>query len=205
MWQRIPQALGELAAAGARVVVVSGSGNSFASGADLDELHDLKSCEAALSYWQSIRECLRAVYSCELPVIAMIRGSCLGGGFLLALAADLRYATADSTFCVPVAKIGVVLDDENVLRLASIAGEGLTRQLLFLGESVSADKAQASGLINDVFAQDELEPQVLEKARWITANHADPIRLSKKVLVSAGRCGQVVTDAEIAESYIWRS
>lgn len=114
MWEAMPAKLEALKQRGAKVVVVSGQGNSFAAGADFKELAQIKDYSHARENWYAIANCLNAVAQFSLPTIASIHGNCMGGGLLLALACDLRFASESASFALPVAKLGIVLDDENL-------------------------------------------------------------------------------------------
>ena len=133
MWRALPVVLDSLKTSGARAIVLGGAGGAFASGADLTELKELRTSEQANEFWSAIEDCLNFVSNFSLPVVAMIDGACVGGGCLLASACDLRYASERATFAVPVARLGIILDDASIARLVSILGDSFTRQMLFYG------------------------------------------------------------------------
>jgi len=185
MWQQLPRTLDEVRAAGAKVVLVGGSGSSFASGADLDELAKLDGYTAARDHWHAIRDCLHALAFFELPTVAVINGPCLGGGLLLAIACDLRYASRQATFSLPVARLGIVLDDENIGRLKDTVGAGAARELLFTAGTISSTRALAIGLVNAVVPADELGRCAEKAAAAIAANAPASIAEAKR---SLSRC-----------------
>ena len=110
MWLALPTLMDNLKAAGAALIIFRGSGRSFAAGADFSELKAIKDFEDAARIWDSIDGALRAVSSCTLPTVALIQGPCLGGGCLLATACDIRLATPEALFGIPVARLGLKLD-----------------------------------------------------------------------------------------------
>lgn len=155
MWLQIPAELIKLQENGAKVVVFEGVGEAFAAGADLDELRQLSNFEEAESNWKAISSALDAIYTCSLPTIAAIDGPCMGGGLLLACACDLRYASARSIFSLPIARLGIVLDDVNVSRFASIIGVARAKELIYRSQTITAALALSYGLLNDVFDESD--------------------------------------------------
>lgn len=124
---------------GARALVLTGSGTSFCSGADLDEVYtaDLRDALYAM---------LHAVVDAPVPVIAAVNGPAIGAGTQLAIAADLRVVAPEALFGVPTAKIGLAVDPWTVRRLSALAGNGTARALLLGCAQLDADAARACGL-----------------------------------------------------------
>ncbi|MGB3410390.1 MAG: enoyl-CoA hydratase-related protein [Microthrixaceae bacterium] len=144
------QALDELAGAlteidsdDIRVLVISGSSDQFCSGADLKELEDLE-------FTKVLRGVLDRLAGLEFPTIAAISGACMGLGMQLAMACDLRVATPESRFAVPVAKLGLMVDHWTVQRLALLAGHSTARQMLLTAEPITAGRAHQVGLIHEL-------------------------------------------------------
>lgn len=148
MWRSLPDLIDLMSRNGAKAVVISGAGNVFAAGADLSELESLQTFDQASDNWNAISNALVALSESPMPVIASIDGPCIGGGCLLAIACDLRYATSRSIFGVPVAKLGIILDDASVARLVALIGAGFARELLTRGHVISAEQAISCGLIH---------------------------------------------------------
>ncbi len=205
MWDALPGAMGSLAKQGARVIVVTGQGSSFASGADLQELEQLSSYEEAREHWLSIRNALNAIASFELPVVAAINGPCLGGGCLLSIACDLRYCVPEAVFGIPAALLGIVLDDDNIRRLVRLVGPANAAEMIFSGARLTAQKAQSIALVQDVLPKGELEPFVMSLARRIKDNSAESIRQTKisigKACQSLSAGGQDEQDLQVS-SYL---
>ncbi len=148
MWDAIVPSLEELKNWGARVIVIKGSGSAFCAGADLNELSQIEGEEAASEQWNSIKYALDELKAFALPTVAMINGACMGGGCLLAMACDLRYAAKPARFSIPIARLGIVLDDSNILRLISLVGPAVASEMLYTGVSISSAEAEMVGLIN---------------------------------------------------------
>ncbi|MBY0356964.1 MAG: enoyl-CoA hydratase/isomerase family protein [Candidatus Obscuribacterales bacterium] len=186
MWQAIPARLQLLKDAGAKLVILRGKGAIFASGADLSELVDLQTFESAERNWHGISRALNFVADFSLPTIAAIEGPCIGGGCLLAIACDLRYATNDAVFGVPIAKLGIVLDKENLNRLGRLVGLARAKELIFRGNLISAPEAREIGLVNELFAGVELEERIAAIALEIGANSLQSIQECKLALSPEG-------------------
>lgn len=123
----------------ARAVVLTGSGRSFCSGADLDAVYTAE-------FRQALYDMLHAVTDAPLPVIAAVNGPAIGAGTQLAIAADLRVVAPPARFLVPTARIGLAVDPWTIRRLALLAGQTVARRLLLACDEIDADAALACGL-----------------------------------------------------------
>ncbi|MBP7861685.1 enoyl-CoA hydratase/isomerase family protein [bacterium] len=189
MWSAIPEYLTELKEKGARVMVLTGSNSCFASGADIEDLKIIADLKGATKFWHAIRDCLQFIYTFPLPVIAMIDGPCIGGGCLLATACDFRIASNNSVFGIPIAKLGIVLDDASVLRLVHLIGPAQASLMLYTGNVVDAARALQLGLINEVLSEDKLESGVKEICNTIASNAYGSIFESKRSIRRACTAG----------------
>lgn len=178
MWELLPEVLSNLKDAGAKVVVIRGAGRNFCAGADLNDLKTIDSRKSAAFQWHPIRNALNFVDSFELPTVAMIQGACLGGGCLLSIACDLRYAEPQASFAIPVAKLGIVLDDASILRLVALVGVGPAKELLLTAATISGAEAERLGLINHI-VQPDIESHVREVAHKIAENGAFSVRATR--------------------------
>jgi len=158
--------LPELASdAAVRAVVIQGAGGrSFSAGADLKEEADPE-VTAVRARFDRMARLLRSVERMQKPVIAAIRGSCLGGGLELALACHLRVAAEDAVFGVPEVRLGLAPGWGGCTRLARTVGRGRALDLLLHGRRIGASEAAAWGLVNEVVAPLSLEAHVEERAR----------------------------------------
>jgi enoyl-CoA hydratase/carnithine racemase len=202
MWNELPEALDRLSADGAKVIVVTGTGTSFASGADLFELERIDSEEDAREQWLSIKRSLDYLWRFPLPTIGMINGACIGGGCLLALACDLRFAVDSAVFGIPVAKLAIVLDDENIFRLARLVGQGFAAEMLFTAGTISGARALSAGLINDLVSSERLQDRVFSTARMIAQNSDVSIKASKGSLRRSVESGFENNENEVVGSYL---
>lgn len=151
MWKAIPHILASQLEQNTKVLVITGSHNLFCAGADFNDLRNICGAEfKANELWTAIANALNALADSKLVTIAAIDGPCLGGGCLLAIACDLRYASARSKFSVPVAKLGIQLDDANIGRLRALIGTARTKEMLFTAGTIDSTEASRIGLINAV-------------------------------------------------------
>ena len=123
-----------------RVVVLTGAGGHFCSGADLGGVEDAAFADA-------LGAALGALRSPSLVTMAAIDGVALGAGAQLAVSCDLRVATPDARFGVPAAKLGLAVDHETVRRLAQLAGDGTARAMLLAAEVVDGETAARTGFV----------------------------------------------------------
>jgi enoyl-CoA hydratase len=121
-------------------MVLTGAAGHFCAGADLTGLED----EGFASVLRGVLDRLR---DAPLPVIAAVDGAALGAGTQLAIACDLRVATARAKFGIPAARLGLMVDHWTVQRLALLAGHGPARAMLLAAEVLDGDAALRAGLV----------------------------------------------------------
>jgi enoyl-CoA hydratase len=182
MWQALDQVLGAWATDDAvRVVVLRGAGEkAFVSGADLSEFGARASDPAARIAHEAQTESGRsAVARCPKPVIAALRGFCLGGGLAIAVQADIRLAAEDARFGVPAAQLGIAYHPEMIARLFSVVGSANARLLLFGAERIEAAEARQIGLVNRVVPAAGFQAAVDALASRIAGNAPLSVRTMK--------------------------
>ena len=128
---------------GIRALVVTGEADHFCAGADLTELEDL-------SFTRALRAALDDLAALPFPTIAAISGACMGLGTQVALSCDLRLATPDARFAVPVAKLGLMVDHWTVQRLSLLAGHSTARWMMLTARPVTAGRAHQLGLVHEL-------------------------------------------------------
>lgn len=185
MWQEIPELMKGLKSRGSRLIVFEGSNDCFASGADLQDLKEIESPAAAREFWAAISECLDFVWRFDLATVAAVDGPCIGGACLLACACDLRYASRRASFAIPVSKLGIVLDDASLARLASLVGIARAKEMIFRAASLNAEEAMAIGLVNQVFHEQEYAAILEFVLAEIISNSPVSIAESKSSLLRA--------------------
>ena len=172
-----------------RVLVVTGAGDkAFASGADISEFAELRTTPAARAEYDRAQATLAAAWaSLSKPVIAMIRGFCIGGGLLTALQADIRIAAADSQFGIPAARLGLGYGYSGVTTLLSLVTPAQAAEILFSARRFSAAEAVQMGLINRVVPPGDLRAEVMSLAAGIAANAPLTVAAAKAAIRAAAR------------------
>jgi enoyl-CoA hydratase/carnithine racemase len=164
-----------------RVAVVTGAGRAFTAGMQVQVLRDLTPTTAK-ALITSLHEAIHAVHDAPFPTLAMVNGPCLGAGFELAMACDLRVAVAGAPLGLPEVKVGAPSVIEAAL-LPGLVGPGRAAEMLLTGESVAAEQALEWGLVNRVASPDKLEAVTAELVEKILACASPAIRLQKELMV----------------------
>jgi enoyl-CoA hydratase/carnithine racemase len=151
-------------------VVIRGEGErAFCAGADIGEKHDVGPAQALADLDLGLAG-LNAVRSFGKPLIAMVSGYCIGAGFGIANACDLRIASSNASFAIPPAKLGIGYPYAEIKRLTELVGPAAAKQLVFTGDRTNAERAQLIGLVNEVVAPDELLQFTTSMALRIAGN-----------------------------------
>ena len=183
-----------------RVVVMEGAGGkAFVSGADISEFDEHRaSARQDSSYVEASQRGKEALRTFPKPLIAMICGYCIGGGLAIALHADVRFATPDSTFGIPAVRLGLGYDYDDVCKLAWAVGPARARDILISARFLNASEALATGLIQFICGLEEIEMEVLKHAKTIAANAPLTIRAVKASISAVERFGEpsLVTQSE---------
>jgi len=182
MWQGLGDILDAFAEDdGVRVVVLTGAGSkAFVSGADISQFEkDRANANAQVEYDKLTSAGREKLANFPKPVIARIRGFCLGGGLGIAMQADIRIAAIDSEFGIPAARLGIAYGYDMVRKLVSLVGPAHARTLLYTGTRIDATEAQRIGLVNKVVSDEELSDVVVDLARTVADNAPMSIRAAK--------------------------
>jgi len=140
-----------------RGVVIAAGPRSFSTGASIEEVAPLRGA-AAREFAQTGQVLLNQIERFSLPVVAAIRGYCLGGGLDLALASQARVATYDASFGHPGASLGLITGWGGTQRLAGLVGKAAAIQLMLTAERIPASQALTLGLVDELVpSQDLLE------------------------------------------------
>jgi enoyl-CoA hydratase len=177
-----------------RAIVLTGAGGQFCAGADLTHVEDTAFVEA-------LRAALVALRDVPRPVIAAVEGAAFGAGTQLAIACDLRVAAPDARFGIPAAKLGLMVDQWTVERLALLAGHGPARSMLLAAEVLDGASASDVGLVQRIGS-------LADALAW-----ADEIAMLAPLTVAGhklmlNRCEREVhNDPEVADAFAraWRS
>ncbi|MHC3468693.1 enoyl-CoA hydratase family protein [Streptomyces sp. 7R007] len=163
---------------GVRCVVLAAEGRGFNAGVDIKEIQ----AEGAAALAGANRGCFEAfaaVYECEVPVVAAVRGFCLGGGIGLVGNADAIVASEDAVFGLPELDRGAL---GAATHLARLVPQHLMRALYYTSRTVTAAELHAHGSVWRVVPRDELLEAALELAREIAAKDGQLLRLAKAAI-----------------------
>lgn len=204
MWQALTETISELEGAGARAIVFCGEGDVFGAGADLAELKAITSLAEAEAIWGAIASALEAIAKARAVTIAAVHGACLGGGCLLASACDFRYASTKASFGIPVARLGIILDDRTIARLVRLVGQAKAKEMLFTASVVNSEEALRIGLVSDVkdMTREALVKYCRTRALEITANSRQSIEAAKASLNRINQGNFENNEAEVCRSYV---
>lgn len=170
MWQLLGETVEELSADDSlRCLVLRGAGEkSFAPGNDISEFENERaSVEQARSYAVFHHRALEALYRCRHPLLAMIKGICVGGGLEIAGLCDVRICGESGRFGIPINKLGLTLGPREMQILYSLVGKAATMEILLEGRIYGAQEALTMGLVNRVVSDDQVEQEAYATARRI--------------------------------------
>jgi enoyl-CoA hydratase/carnithine racemase len=166
-----------------RCVIVTGAGGTFSAGydiADIPEESFERDAEALVAHPH--HPAMEAVSAHPYPVLAAIAGPCLGGGLELAVRCDLRVAGEGARLGMPPAKLGLIYGHTGLARFIDVIGVARTKELFLTGRELSAARAEAIGLVNEVFPDAELETAAVDLAAQIAANAPLAARGNKRAI-----------------------
>jgi enoyl-CoA hydratase len=175
-----------------RVLILTGSGRGFCAGFDLksDMATDAGRTERVTTVPQSYKDQRRwgdlvaHIRRVPVPVIAAVNGPAAGGGFALALAADMRVASTTASFLVANVKIGLSGGEMGISYfLPRVIGSGRAAELTLTGRKIGAIEAERWGLVNRLVEPDDLLDATLALAAEITANPPFAVKLTKEMIL----------------------
>lgn len=141
-----------------RVALFRGAGGNFAAGTDISQFTEFAGGESGIAYERRIEASIELIEKIPKPVIAIVEGSCVGGGLIIASACDLRIAATGARFGVPIARtLGNCLSPFNVARLLAHFGPARTKRILLFAELLSAEEALNCGFVARIADVAELE------------------------------------------------
>ena len=180
-----------------RCVVFTGAGDeAMGPGADIAEFADQRNnSEQAAEYGGLMHAAMHAIRDCRHPVVAMIKGLCVGGALELALMCDMRICQQSSRFGVPINRLGLVMAYPEIEALIGLVGPAVALEILFEARVFDADEAKDKGLVNRVVADDEIETIVAATVKNICAGAPLVNRWHKKFARKV-LSGEALTDAD---------
>jgi len=166
---------------GVRVVVLTGAGKAFISGADISEMRKKTPTQARV-YSKLGHELMRTIERLSTPTIAAINGYCLGGGMEVALASDIRIASDRARFGLPETILGIIPGWGALPRVTRLLGAAVAKELVFTGDLIDARRALETGLTNHLVAHDDLMNFAMEMAGKIRRQSRFAVSRAKEVV-----------------------
>lgn len=213
MWEALPGLLEQAESDDrVRLVVFSGAGDkSFISGADISQFEDLRAAKEAVKRYELTAEsALQGIYQFAKPTIACIRGYCIGGGLNVAIACDIRIASADSVFSIPATRLGLGYRFSAMQNLVNLVGPGFAKDIFFTGRRLDAAEASRIGLVNRVVPPSDLDALLEEYTTAITTGAPLTIKAGKSILrevlkpsadVDVEQCRRLIADCFESQDY----
>ena len=164
-----------------KVLVITGSGRAFSTGADLKE-SKTRSLENYREYLEELQEASRKIMRFEKPTIAAVNGYALGSGYELALACDLRIAADEAQIGSPEARLSSSVTGGAIRLIQDLVGPAKAKELLFTGTYIDGREAQRIGLVNTSVPLDRLMDETIRLAQKIAENSSFSIKMIKKGL-----------------------
>jgi len=180
------------------VAILTGAGNAFCSGADLKTFIPKWEKANMLDIRKNVPTGIgggitRGQHRITKPIIAAINGHCIGGGFELALACDIRIASENAKFGVFEVRYGLHQGDGGIVRLMAIAGLATALELSLTGREVTAEEAYRLRLITKVVPHENLMETAEQYASTIMSNSQQAIRSAKETILDV--VGRTLDDA----------
>lgn len=161
------------------VLIITGSGEHFAAGADITNMVDFVPEEArAFAFTPTFNK----IESLPQPVIAAVKGYALGAGFELALAADIRLAGSSARFGLPEINLGIMPGAGGSQRLPRLIGAAQAKELIYLGHNIDASAALSLGLVNRMVTDEELLDEAKKMASRIASKSTVAIKMAKRTV-----------------------
>ena len=168
--------------ASVRAVVLTGAGEKAFAGADITEFKG-KDSKTVLPLVENGQDLCKFIEAMSKPVIAAVNGFALGGGSEIAMACDIRYASANSKFGQPEINLGIIPGFGGTVRLARLVGLGMAKELVYSGDQIKSDEALRIGLVNKVFESVEaLMGGVATLAKKLATKPGVALNLAKQSL-----------------------
>jgi enoyl-CoA hydratase len=185
-----------------RVVALRGAGEAaFVSGADISGFGS----PSGVGSGPRAEDFLGAIAGMDKPVIAVLRGWCLGAGALLAFAADMRIAGDDVRIGIPAARLGIAYPKVGIARVMALSGPAVAAEMLLSGDPVDAAEALRAGLVNRVVPAGSVFSEAQGLAEQIAGNAPLTLAASKRairaVLNPADHAASAAADAAISGCY----
>jgi enoyl-CoA hydratase len=165
-------------------VVVHGEGEAFCAGGDISEYHEFRFDEATLRdfHERDVWGALQAMLDCDVPIVAAIRGACMGAGLEIASCCDLRIAAAGATFGAPIARLGFPMAPREAMVVTAAVGDATARQLLLEAAVLDASSLHGRGFLQHLVPTSDFQSGVDALVARICVLAPQAARLNKRTL-----------------------
>ncbi|KAB1191110.1 MULTISPECIES: enoyl-CoA hydratase/isomerase family protein [Haloferax] len=165
-------------------VVVTGDGDAFSAGGDIEAMANRD--ETAREAYQRVRGTLgrvaEAILTAPVPVVARVNGDAVGAGISIVAACDFAYTVPEARFAASFVNVGLVPDAGATVTLPELVGLRAAKELAFTGNLISAERAFELGLVNEVVAPDELDTVVDEMVETLASRPTETLALAKEAI-----------------------
>ena len=185
MYQRLHDICEEVDADDAvRVLVLKGAGGkAFVAGTDISQFSDFKDGEDGLRYERDADQRSGRIARVKKPVIAQVEGVAVGGGFGIAAGADIRIATPEARFGLPMARtLGNCLSMQAYASFMDVLGASRLKEMMFTARLLCADEALAAGFVHEIVAAEAIEARVREIADRVASHAPITLRVTKEAI-----------------------
>jgi len=166
-----------------KIVLFTGEGDrAFSSGLSIDKLLELKTDEDREAFYTLGLSAREAIYALEKPVIAAVRGNCVGGGFEIALCCDMIFAVEGSVFMLPESNIALTPGCGGAINLAAKIPYNRAIEMIWFAEKVPADEMHRWGIVNGIFAADDFDAELEKRILKLLRKPQSTVRDLKRVL-----------------------
>lgn len=174
-----------------RVVILTGEGKAFCGGLDLNQAAaegvtlGREAARGGFDTLQYVSKVFTLYEQLPVPVIAAINGGCIGLGFELALACDIRIAAESAVFSIPEVQFGLVPDCGGTQRLPRLIGPAMAKELILTGRRIDASEALRIGLVNHLYPAERLLAEAEKMAAEIASHSVQAVQTSKRCINAA--------------------
>ena len=167
-----------------RVLVLRGAGGkAFVAGTDISQFSEFKGGDDGLRYERDADQRSGRIAKVGKPVIAQVEGVAVGGGFGIAAGADIRIATPEARFGLPMARtLGNCLSMQAYASFMDVLGASRLKEMMFTARLLSADEALAAGFVHEIVAADAIEARVREIAERVASHAPITLRVTKEAI-----------------------
>ena len=202
-WIKLADTLNELGENNdLRCLIIKGAGDAaFCAGADISGFESERSTREKVKLYEEVTaRAFNAAHTCQIPIIAMINGFCLGGGFELALGCDLRIAGVSAKFGVPAKNVGLFLSYSLLELLIDAGGKATAIEVLLEGRIFTATEAKSKNLITRVVDDEKLFEETMSVARNVANGAPLTAKWHRKAIRRIDQSGPY-SSTELDEQY----